>query len=45
MYDLFKRQRQKKSNLPPFPMKVKKKKPSFLTNITAVISLSVEIPD
>ena len=44
MYDLFKRQRQKKSNLPPFPIKVKKK-PSFSTNITAVISLSVEIPD
>jgi hypothetical protein len=28
MYDLFKRQRQKKSNLPPFPIKVKKKKHS-----------------
>ena len=33
MYDLFKEKDKKKSNLPPFPIKVKKK-PSFLTTIS-----------
>ena len=35
----------KKIKSSPFSNQSKKKKPSFLTNITAVISLSVEIPD
>jgi len=33
MYDLFKEKDKKKSNLPSFPIKVKKK-PSFLTTIS-----------
>ena len=33
MYDLFKEKDPKKSNLPPFPIKVKKKN-SFLTTIS-----------
>ena len=45
MYDLFKEKDKKKNQIFPFSNQTKKKTPSFLTNITAVISLSVEIPD
>ena len=40
MYDLFKRQRQKKSNLPPFPIKVKKKKLIFNQYHSCYITIS-----
>jgi hypothetical protein len=43
MYDLF--NDKDKKNQSKKKIKVKKKQPSFFTNITAVISLSVEIPD
>ena len=40
MYDLFKRQRQKKSNLPPFPIKLKKQPLIFNQYHSCYITIS-----